>query len=95
MSKPATALVVLRPGAQAGEGVRRTFEAAGFTVGPLVGRSFSIEGPRELMEAHFPDFADGEGTGAELRHDWLDDEHSRDVQAVVSEPPPDFGPTSY
>lgn len=95
MSERVAALVVLRPGAQAGESVRRAFEAAGFTVGPLVGRSFSIEGPKELMQTRFPDFAASEGTGAELRAGWLDDELSGDVQAVVSEPPPDFGPTSY
>jgi hypothetical protein len=88
------ALVVLRD-AEQGEQVRQWFAQAQFTVGPLVGISFSIEAPRALMESHFPDFAEHEGTGAELRLDHLPREIADRVQAVVSEAPPEFGPRSY
>lgn len=73
---------------------RRFFSESGFQVGPLVGVSFSIEGPRELMEAWFQDFADREGTDAELSLDRLPPEVAGGVRAVATQAPPDFGPTS-
>ncbi|MDA0136620.1 hypothetical protein [Solirubrobacter deserti] len=91
----AAVLVVLRADTETGERIRLWFEQAGFTAGPLVGISFSVEAPRELLEERFPDFAGNEGTGAELRLDRLPGDVAADVQAVVSEAPPDFGPTSY
>jgi hypothetical protein len=57
--------------------------------------SFSIETTRPLMEEWFPDFAEREGTGAELGLDKLPETVARPVQAVVSEAPPEFGPGAW
>ncbi len=93
-AEPRTAaLVILRPGA--GNDVRRFFSEAEFNVGPLVGESFSIEAPRELMESWFGDFAEREGTDAELDLGRLPPEVAGAVRAVATQAPPDFGPTSY
>lgn len=83
------------PDPDAAERARRTFADAGFGTGPLTGISFSITGPRDLMESWFPGFAGVEGTGAELPLDRLPADVSAAVQAVVTEAPPDFGPPSY
>ena len=84
-----------RPPPEGAARVREVLARAGFTVGPLIGISFSIEGPRELMESTFPDFREREGSGAELGLERLPPDAAEDIQAVVSEAPPDFGPTSY
>jgi hypothetical protein len=80
---------------EAAERVRRAFEEAGFAVGPLVGISFAIEGPKELMQSRFPDFAATEGTGRELSLELLPSNLTEVIHAVVSEAPPDFGPGNY
>jgi hypothetical protein len=93
MADKAAALVVLNEGAD-GEPVRRWFASRGFVVGPQVGISFSIEAPRPHLTEHFQDYAEAEGTGAELSLDTLPGELRPAVSAVVSEAPPDFGPTN-
>jgi hypothetical protein len=94
---PITAADVGRhaPDPQAAERARRAFADAGFEVGELVGISFSIAGPRRLLEAWFPGFVKLEGTGAELPLDRLPSDVAETVQAVVTEAPPEFGPVSY
>ena len=92
-SANAAALVVLNEGVD-GEPLRRWFAEQGFEVGPQVGISFSIEAPRPHLTEHFQDFDDAEGTGAELSLDTLPQELRPAVRAVVSEPPPEFGPTN-
>jgi hypothetical protein len=98
----AAVLVVLR--AQEGEHeadpeaaarVRRAMADAGFRLGPLVGISFAAEGSRERVESTFPRFRELQGTGAELSLERLPDDVTPYIRAVVSEAPPDFGPTSY
>jgi hypothetical protein len=100
-----SALVVLQPGGEvaevtaatrdewqpdreSAERARRAFAELDFEAGPLVGLSFSITGPRELFERVFPDFAAKERTGESFDLSRVPDS----VQAVVSEPPPAFGP---
>jgi hypothetical protein len=92
-SANAAALVVLNEGAD-GEPVRSWFAQQGFEVGPQVGISFSIEAARPHLTEHFQDFAEAEGSGAELSLDTLPEDLRPAVKAVVSEPPPDFGPTN-
>ena len=94
MSDRVAALAIVRD-PQDAERVRGVFARAGFAVGPYVGISFSIESTRELMEAWLPDFSEREGSGAELSLERLPDDVRSAVQAVVSEAPPDFGPTSW
>jgi len=91
------ALVVLDPATlpETAARTRGAFAQAGFAVGPLVGISYSIEAPRELMESWFPDFTGKEGTGAELSLEQVPPEVAAGIQAVVSEAPPDFGPGSF
>jgi hypothetical protein len=95
--EPITAATVRehQPDPQAAERARRAFADAGFEVGPLVGISFSIAGPRRLLESRFPGFDELEGTGAELPLDRLPADTADAVAAVVSEKPPDFGPGNW
>jgi hypothetical protein len=74
------------------ERLRSHFVRQGFEVGPLVGISFSIAGPRELMSGVFPGYAQSEGTDAELPLDALPEDLRSAVQAVATEAPPEFGP---
>ena len=93
------------PPAEAAESIRRFFAGAGFSVGPLVGISFSISGPLASFERTFderPRVKDRGGVqeattaaGHELRLDRLPPELQPFVGAVTFTPPPDFGPTSY
>ncbi len=93
MADNAAALVVLQEGAD-GEPVRRWFADQGFEVGPQVGISFSIEASRAHLTEHFQGFEEAEGSGAEMSLDTLPGELRPAVKAVVSEAPPDFGPTN-
>jgi hypothetical protein len=92
-SENAAALVVLHEGVD-GEPVRRWFAEQGFEVGPQVGISFSIEAPRPHLTERFQDFEQAEGSGAELGLETLPEDLRPAVRAVVSESPPDFGPTN-
>jgi hypothetical protein len=87
------ALVVLHEGAE-GEPARRWFADQGFSTGPLVGISFSIEGSRSLMDEYFADFPTAEGPEKELGLERLPTDVRALVRAVVVEAPPDFGPTN-
>lgn len=111
MSTPLTLTVVLRPahgGEPPAEGVtaataathapdpdaaRRVqdwFASQGFDVTPVVGIAFAITAPAEHARAALGDVPDvGE---LDLR---LPAEIAEHVRAVVAEPPPDFGPTSW
>jgi hypothetical protein len=80
------------PDPESAERVRRFFAERGFDVGPLVGISFSISAPRALMERTFAGFQELEGTGRELPHDPLPSDVRAAIQAVTTEPAPDFGP---
>jgi hypothetical protein len=84
-----------RPAPESVAQARQAFADAGFTVGPVVGLSFSIEGPRDLMERTFPDFREREGTGTPLSLERQPPEVANHIEAVVSEAPPAFGPTDY
>jgi hypothetical protein len=103
-----SALVVLQPGGdvtevtaatrdtwepdrEGAERARGAFRELGFEVGPMVGLSFSISGPDELFERVFPDVAAKQRTGESFDLSRLP-EGAESVQAVVSEPPPAFGP---
>jgi hypothetical protein len=93
------------PPPEAAEAIRRYFERAGFSVGPLVGISFSIEGPPTSFENTFgerPRVEDRRGVqeattaaGYELSLDRLPPELQPYIGAVTFTPPPDFGPTGY
>ena len=87
------ALVVLNEGAD-GVPVRGWFERQGFMVGPLVGISFSIEGPRAGMEEAFSGYGEAEQAGGEreLALDALPEDVRSAVRAVTLEAPPDYGP---
>jgi hypothetical protein len=92
-----------QPDPDAVERARRFFEAAGFELGPAVGPSFSITGPRELFEQTFgTQLEDDEalgikasGGGVELPLQAIPPELTGSLQAVTFTPPPAFGPTKY
>lgn len=88
------ALVVLKPGAGEAERAKKYFADAGFELGPLVGISFSISGAAALMDQTFADFRALHGSGGELDLSKLPDDVRGVVRAVVTEAPPDFGPTA-
>jgi hypothetical protein len=92
-----------QPDPDALERARRFFEAAGFELGPAVGPSFSITGPRELFERTFDTKLEydetlgikASGGGVELPLHVVPPELTDSLQAVTFTPPPAFGPTEY
>lgn len=84
-----------------------SFERLGFTVGPVVGSSFSISAPRKLFEDVFKtDIAAAlrrrakakptrRAASNELPLDRLPTQLAALVTAVTFTPPPDFGPGSF
>jgi hypothetical protein len=75
---------------------RRTFEADGFEVGPLVGVSFSIAAPVSRFERVFKTPITVEGRSSlELPLDALPEPLRRVIETVTFERPVDFGPGSY
>lgn len=79
------------PDPQAAERARGWFAAHGFEAAPLVGAAFAVTAPADLTSATFGEVPDV----GELPLDRLPREIAADVEAVVAEPPPDFGPTSW
>ena len=73
------------------ERARRALTELGFELGPLVGVSFSITGPRELFERVFPDFERKEGTGKSFDLSGIGDA-AESLEAILTETPPAFGP---
>jgi len=101
-----SAQVVVKPQFQAAsESVRAQFEGAGFTVGPLIGVSFSIAGPKDLFERYFktqldfvrqPDAVRSASSEDQMFPlDPLPEETKQAIQAVLVTRPPDFGPTTF
>jgi hypothetical protein len=71
--------------------VQEWFADHGFEVAPMVGTSFAIVAPPEHARAVLGDVPEV----GELDRDRLPADVAEHVQAVVAEPPPDFGPTSW
>jgi len=81
------------------------FAGLGFQIGPSMGASFSITGPRSAFEEAFgPLRVSGKRAARQARTregelelplDQLRDDVREVVQAVTFTPPPDFGPTDY
>jgi hypothetical protein len=84
------------PPADAAALARRTFEADGFEVGPLVGVSFSIAAPVSTFERVFktPIKVD-DRSSLELPLAALPESLRRVIEAVTFERPVDFGPGAY
>lgn len=74
--------------------ITRSLASAGFEVGPFVGLSVSIAGPRSLFESVFGLTA-AELKGGEIPLRRLPADIRSGVAAIVFPPPPDFGPGSY
>jgi hypothetical protein len=75
---------------------RRTFEADGFEVGPLVGVSFSIAAPVSTFERVFKTPITVEGRSSlELPLDALPEPLRRVIETVTFERPVDFGPGAH
>lgn len=79
-----------RPDPSAAERARDWFAHTGFSVGPLVGVSFSVVAPAERMRSTFPNYE--ASVEQELALDALPADVAATVQAVTTESPPDFGP---
>jgi hypothetical protein len=79
------------PDPDAARRVQDWFAAQGFEVAPVVGSAFAITAPAEHVRAVLGDVPDA----GELDRDRLPPEVAEHVSAVVAEPPPDFGPTSW
>lgn len=75
-----------------GKDPRDAFTAAGFTVGSLVGTSFSIEGPAELFDRWFSREAATAMDGSDLPLDRLTHPMRRGVSTVVRPEPPEYMP---
>ena len=88
------------PSPDAARRVSHALEAFGFSVGPMVGNSFSITGPPELFERYFRAKV-AKRAGRRLPEDLeiplgaLPKDIAGDVAAVTFSPPPDFGPGSF
>lgn len=92
MTGPVSAMVLARGD---GEAACHAFRAAGFEVGPLVDRTFSITGSRRLFEKLF-----GKGVEKHTPPDTLPSERlpptlRAHVELVTFSAPLDFGPTEY
>lgn len=94
------------PSKEAASRVIEFFRKAGFTVGPLVGISFSISGTaatfQSLFEVDLQRDQHGVRTanpagaaGYQLPVDSLPDQVRAEVSSVTFSPPPDFGPTQF
>jgi hypothetical protein len=93
---PVSAQVVIKADKSAGyAAAREEFMRAGFTVGPLVGVSFSIAGPRDLFERYFDVRISRPGERDSLPVDRLPAKLREAVKSILFTRPPDFGPTSY
>jgi hypothetical protein len=79
------------PDADAARRVQAWFARQGFEVAPMVGTAFAITAGAEHARAVLEEVP---GTG-EVPLDRLPDELARHISAIVAEPPPDFGPTSW
>jgi hypothetical protein len=79
------------PDPDAARRVQEWFAGQGFEVAPMVGAAFAITAPAEQARAAFGDLPDV----GELDRGALPAEIAEHVQAVVAEPPPDFGPTQW
>jgi hypothetical protein len=77
------------PDPGAAERARAALAAAGFEVGPLVGPSFSITGPRRTFTATFGD--DAVAAGLDLPTHRLAADVRPLVRTVTFTPPPTFG----
>ncbi len=82
------------------------FTQSGFDVGPVVGDSFSITGPRSLFERTFGEPLEAERRGratsyrtargtAELGLEQVPEPVAGHIEAITFSRPPDFGPTSF
>lgn len=103
----AESLVLYLPSEEAAGLVREFFRKAGFTVGNLVGISFSISGTAATFESLFKVDLQHEdrggiraakadsSTGYQLPLDPLPQNIRPAVSAVTFTPPPDFGPTQF
>jgi hypothetical protein len=102
---PATAATIasIMPPAQVISAITEEFRRRGFEIGPVVGTSFSISASPRTFEATFhtrlPRDENGRldlnpaGQGYELPLAQIPHDISKNIQAVVFTPPPDFGPT--
>lgn len=88
----AATLAANQPPNETVETVQKLFSEAGFKLGPYVGISFSISGPRSLFEKFFGTRLD-KVQGYELPLDSLPKKVAALIQAVTFTPPPDFGPS--
>jgi len=96
-----------RPSPAAVDFARAQFQAAGFEVGPLVGNSFSIAGPKRRFETLFgARFQRSRTRGVEsvttrgarsyeLPIDRLPKPLTEVIAVVTLTPPPAFGPTRF
>src|SRR5215213_461397 len=89
-------VVLNQPSTSVYENVRHFFEAAGFTVGPLVANNFAISAPVTTFESYFHTSLDVsskrglQDTGVDL--DVLPPKIRINVDAILFSRPPDFGP---
>ena len=93
------------PPAEAVALARKTFEADGFDVGPLVGVSFSIAAPVSTFERIFKtsiavdagrvSVTHGKTQSLELPLDALPEPLRKSIEAVTFERPLDFGPGAF
>ena len=82
------------PDQDAAERVRGWFAAQGYQVSPVHGIAFTATAPREHVAATLAEPPEP-GEAGELPLERLPDDVARHVAAVATEPPPDFGPTSW
>src|SRR5262249_4090540 len=88
---PISAQVVVSP--ENASLVRDEFARAGFTPGPAIGTSFSIEGPTRLFNEYFHTQI-GHPSG-DVPLDKLPSQLRQRIKSVLFTPPPDFGPTNF
>jgi hypothetical protein len=84
----------IRPAPEAVAAVTRTFAAAGFEIGVVVGLSFSITARRSAFDAYFG-IANAGAQPGEVPLDRVPAAARHAVAAITFPPPPDFGPGSY
>ena len=91
-SEPVTSanVAAAMPSPQTVRRVQRYFERKGFEVGPSGPLSFSITAPATLFARHFG----ARASGAAFDLSALPRYVTRAVDAIVTTPPPDFGPTN-
>jgi len=79
------------PDAEAAGRVQAWFASQGFEVGPMVGTAFAVTAPAE----HAQSVLGALPAEGEVGREGLPADIASHVRAVVAEPPPDFGPTSW